>query len=119
MMSYRFACTRPDLVGGVMSLAGVLVLPACPNASGVRILQIHGLDDSVIPVQGGGGGERFNGEPFRTVQQTADALRAGGAVVDTVLLPGSSHGIGSLDDTLRATQGVSVATRLAQFVQGF
>ncbi len=118
MMSYRFACTRPDLVEGVMSLSGVLVIPSCANASGVRILQVHGLDDPIVPIGGGGGGERLAGAPFRSVQETADGLRAGGATVETLLVPGADHAIQSLDANLRAALGVSLATRLGQFVQG-
>jgi polyhydroxybutyrate depolymerase len=118
MMSYRFACTRPNLVGGVVALAGVLVIPSCPDSRGVRILHVHGLEDPIVPIQGGGGGERLAGAPFRSVQQTTDALRAGGASVDTFLVPGANHAIQSLDSGMQAAIGLSLAARIGQLVRG-
>jgi polyhydroxybutyrate depolymerase len=118
MMSYRFACTRPDLVAGVMGLAGVFVMSSCPNSAGVRILHVHGLEDRLVPIGGGGGGDRLAGAPFRSVQQTTDALRAGGARVDVLFVPGADHPVESIDSAMRSALGLSIAARLGQFVRG-
>lgn len=118
MMSYRFACTRSDLVRGVVALAGVLVIPSCANASGVRVLHVHGLQDGIVPIEGGGQGNRLAGAPFRSVQQTTDALRAGGASVDVILIPGAEHPVESLDAGARADRGVTLPMIVGQFVRG-
>lgn len=118
MMSYRFACSRSHLIGGVVGLAGVLVTPSCPNASGVRILHIHGHEDQIVPIRGGGAGNLLAGAPFRPVSETTNALRAGGARVETLLITGADHGIGSIDRGMRATFGRSVAEQVRLFVQG-
>jgi polyhydroxybutyrate depolymerase len=118
MMSFRLACTRPDLVRGVVALAGVLVIPSCANASGVRVLHLHGTRDPIVPVDGGGQGNRLADAPFRSVQQTDDALRAGGASVEVILVPGAEHEVASIDRGLRESQGVSVSALVGQFVRG-
>lgn len=118
MMAYRFACTRPDMIGGVIGLAGVLVIPSCPNSAGVRILHVHGLEDNLVPIGGGGGGDRLAGQPFRSVQQTTDALRAGGARVEVLYVPGAEHPVESLEAGLRADRGTGIAALVGSFVRG-
>jgi polyhydroxybutyrate depolymerase len=118
MMSYRLACTRPDLVGGVVAIAGVLAIPSCDNSAGVRVLHIHGLQDPVVPIDGGGQGVRLTDQPFRSVQQTTDAVRAGGASVELLLVPGGEHEVDSIDRALRAELGQTLAGLVGQTVRG-
>lgn len=118
MLSYRFACERHTMLRGVVSLAGVLVMPNCANASGVRILEIHGLQDTTVPVGGGGAGDRLMGTGFRSVDQTVEALRAGGASVQVVLLQGGEHQAQTLDAAMRAEKGVTLASVVGDFVRG-
>jgi polyhydroxybutyrate depolymerase len=118
MMSYRLACTRPDLVGGVVAISGVLAIPRCDNAAGVRVLHIHGLQDPIVPVAGGGQGVRLTDQPFPSVQQTTDAVRAGGASVELLLVPGGEHEVESIDRALRGELGQSLASLVGQTVRG-
>lgn len=119
MLSYRFACERSDLVAGIVALAGVLVTPSCVNASGVRVLHVHGLQDTTVPIGGGGAGERLmGGAGFRSLDETVATVRAAGASVDVVLLQGGEHQAQTLDAALRAEQGITLATLVGRFIRG-
>ena len=54
-MSYRMACTHPELVAAIVSLAGATFgNPAdCAPSAPVAVLQIHGTADDVIAYGGG------------------------------------------------------------------
>lgn len=53
-MSYRMACDRPDLIAGIVNLAGAAHGDAVPCDVGeaVSILHIHGDADDVVPYEG-------------------------------------------------------------------
>jgi polyhydroxybutyrate depolymerase len=54
-MGHRMACDHPDLVAGIVSIAGAIEIdPAlCKPREGVHILHVHGTKDSVIHFDGG------------------------------------------------------------------
>lgn len=52
-MAYRLACSSPDLVAGIASLAGAEVEPPCTPARPVSVLQIHGTADTTVTLDGG------------------------------------------------------------------
>jgi polyhydroxybutyrate depolymerase len=54
-MAHRFACERPDLVRGIVSIAGTgpLDRSACKAPSSLRVLQIHGDADPIVTYEGG------------------------------------------------------------------
>lgn len=49
-MSYRMACERPDLIAGIVSLAGAMPLDtsACTPSEPVAVAQVHGTADGTI-----------------------------------------------------------------------
>jgi polyhydroxybutyrate depolymerase len=53
-MSYRMACDAADLVDGIMSLAGATFdeQSRCAPSRPVKILQVHGTADVIIPIRG-------------------------------------------------------------------
>ena len=56
-LAYRLACERADKIAAIVSIGGAA--PAtCKPSSPVAVLEIHGRDDTVVPVAGGklGGG---------------------------------------------------------------
>ncbi len=61
-MSHRLACDRPELIAGIVSLAGAVWKDAtrCTPASPVNVLQVHGTLDAVIKY---GGGSATTGAP--------------------------------------------------------
>jgi polyhydroxybutyrate depolymerase len=54
-MAHRLACERPDLIHGVIALAGTGPLdPAlCKRPRDLRVLQVHGDADPIVPYAGG------------------------------------------------------------------
>jgi polyhydroxybutyrate depolymerase len=53
-MSYRMACDRPDLIAGIVNLAGAAhgnSVP-CDVSEAVSVLHIHGDADDVVPYEG-------------------------------------------------------------------
>ncbi len=54
-MAHRFGCEAPDLVRGIVSIsgAGPLEPVTCRAASALRVLQIQGDADPIVPYQGG------------------------------------------------------------------
>jgi polyhydroxybutyrate depolymerase len=116
MMSYRFACERRSMIRGVVGLSVPIVIPVCDNASGVRILHVHGTADSTVPLEGGGRGDRLMGADFRSLEQTVGILRAGGAQVEVMLVPGAEHGAQEVDAGLRREMGVTLGQVTLQFM---
>ena len=121
MMSFRFACERNTMLGGAVTMAGALVRPTCTNAAGVRILHVHGLQDTNVPVSGGGGGmgERLTGDGgFPPLEQTRARLRSAGASMQTILLQGGEHSTRTLDTAMQRERGTSLANVVGNFVRG-
>jgi len=54
-MAHRLACEAPDLVRGIVSISGVgpLEAPTCKGAQNLRVLQVHGDADRIVPYAGG------------------------------------------------------------------
>lgn len=54
-MAHRFGCEAPDLVRGIVSVSGSGPLEpvACRTPSSLRVLQIHGDADPIVPYGGG------------------------------------------------------------------
>jgi len=84
----------------------------------VRVLHVHGVRDTIVPVGGGSAGDFLTGKSFRTVDETASALRAGGASVEVILLQSGEHNVQTLDAAMRAERGVTLASIVGGFVRG-
>ena len=54
MMAYDLACTAADVFSSVAIMSGVRLDGACSESISKSILHIHGRDDTVIPLDGGG-----------------------------------------------------------------
>ena len=91
MMAYRLGCERSDLIGGIGSVAGAMVLDACHPAKPVTVIEIHGTADGLVPYEGGrtAGGATQPSPPTPDVTQrwaqlnacpTAPAVTVEGAV---------------------------------------
>jgi len=54
-MAHRIACEAPDLVRGIVSISGVgpVEPPTCERAENLRVLQVHGDADRIVPYAGG------------------------------------------------------------------
>ncbi|MDF3070172.1 MAG: uncharacterized protein K0R38_5773 [Polyangiaceae bacterium] len=54
-MAHRLACERPDLVRGIIAIAGTgpMSRAACRAPTSLRVLQIHGEQDPIVTYPGG------------------------------------------------------------------
>ena len=78
MMALRYGCERADTVSAIAVVAASTVSPCMP-ATGVDVLDLHGLRDAVVPVNGG-----TNARLRTTFERAEKSLlpfrRAGGAI---------------------------------------
>lgn len=70
MMALALACARPDVVAGVLVVAGGHLTP-CRPARSVPVLQVHGTDDTVVPY----GGTRYSDFLATSVPPVGDTQR--------------------------------------------
>jgi polyhydroxybutyrate depolymerase len=93
MMSLRLACEAADIFAAAGVQSGALVSSPCKPAKPVSLLQIHGTDDNVVPIDGGSGvlGGSTVYPPAREASQTiasSDACAAVPSTVDDATNPG-------------------------------
>lgn len=77
IMSFRFACERPDLVRAIAPVAGSLEVPKCSPSSGVSLLAIHGDADQNHPLEGGEGERSIAGVAFVSMEKSLELWTAG------------------------------------------
>jgi len=52
MMAHRLACDLSDRILAIASVSGALVTATCNPARPVSVLEVHGTEDSQVPMQG-------------------------------------------------------------------
>ena len=73
-LAHRLACNRPDLIDGIVVLAGAAPLDAaCVEGGTVDVLIVHGQEDQVVRFDGGDGllGQDASG-PYPSARQSAE-----------------------------------------------
>jgi polyhydroxybutyrate depolymerase len=66
-LSYRLACEMSDTFAAVAPVAGSLLIDPCQPAQSISVMDVHGLNDDVVPYEGGGD---FNTTPIEDVIHT-------------------------------------------------
>jgi polyhydroxybutyrate depolymerase len=59
LLSYRLACEMSDTFAAVAPAGGVLMYEPCAPQQPVSLMHVHGMQDSVVPFDGGGSGIQF------------------------------------------------------------
>ncbi len=95
MMAYRLMCERGN-VAGVLAISGPLMVDACPNASGINVLHIHGRLDDNVPVEGGYSLKSREKIKWNSVSNTEQTLKSAGANVAVKILPDAGHRLPSI-----------------------
>lgn len=76
LMSYRLACEAPDIIRGVMAVAGTDNTSVCAPQQTVPILHVHALNDDHVLYNGGAGEAAFRNRDavtdFRSVPDTIE-----------------------------------------------
>jgi polyhydroxybutyrate depolymerase len=93
MMSYRYACERPQNIMGVFAIGGVFVTEDCNSLGAVKVLHIHGEEDDTIPLQGGGKGVALMGAPFPSLKDTEQFLKQKDAKYAIEIVRGAGHSV--------------------------
>lgn len=114
MMIYRYMCEGSAPVAGAAIISGANMTGGCGRSTGGRALLVHGAEDDNVPVAGGRGAGVAD-VAFTPLQQSADALRAGGTRVQVEVVPGAGHSMRSIDSAVRAQTGRG----LPDYVTGF
>jgi len=73
MMTYRLACEIPDKIAAIVSVSGTLSIDRCEGANDVAVLEIHGDQDTNVPL-GGGKGIGPSNVVFRSVADSLDII---------------------------------------------
>lgn len=89
MMAARAACERPDLFAAAASVAGPLLVP-CPNPS-LRLLDVHGEDDPIVPIAGGWSSVAAFAFPREDDIRARLRAQHPDATYDLVRVPGLGH----------------------------
>ena len=74
MMSYRLACEAPDLIRGIMAVAGTDNTVRCSPTRPVAVLHIHARNDDRVPFEGGVGGGFKEGLPVAPFASVPDTI---------------------------------------------
>ncbi|ADM09554.1 LpqC [Parvularcula bermudensis HTCC2503] len=77
MFSYLLACRMSDTIAAIAPVAATMTTRSCNPSKPVRVLHIHGTEDSNIPLEGGSGSLSLanNADSYPSVQQTIDFWR--------------------------------------------
>ena len=116
MMAMRLMC-ETTVFAGAVSIAGPLNIPVatCPNASGRRILSIHGALDGTIPIEGGHGPRSVTDVDFVSEEKTKQIMVASGADFHLDIVADANHGVSDIDEKLKASDGRSLAETATHF----
>lgn len=63
MMTYAWACARPEDLAGIGPVAGALVAP-CQPAPAITVVAVHGTADRNVPINGGVGPRSVSHYPY-------------------------------------------------------
>jgi len=115
MMSYKFACNKPEVIAALVAVSGQLMINKCNNSKGVRILHIHGNNDEQVPMRGGKGG--LKGYTYKSIEQTKAEVEKSGATMEVRVLSGTGHKLAEINKTLKQKGEGGLADVIADFLK--
>lgn len=115
MMASAFACLHPEKLRGVVSVSGTLLEKECRPAEKLHVLAIHGMLDSITPLEGGRGTNHDNIE-MPPVARGLEALRQAGASVELHTVETGKHSWGGMKERFQLEEGYSLTERIADFL---
>jgi polyhydroxybutyrate depolymerase len=75
VMSYRYACEGTYPIAAIGPVSGTASF-VCAKPHAVSVMEIHGVDDHNIPIEGGQGSKGVTKGAWLPVQQTLDTFRS-------------------------------------------
>lgn len=97
LMSYRLACEAPDIIRGIMAVAGTDNTTICAPSRPVPVLHVHALNDDHVLYNGGAGEGAFRNRKAvadfvsvpATIEKWVALNRAEPAAVRVLAVPGA------------------------------
>jgi poly(3-hydroxybutyrate) depolymerase len=116
MMSQRMICNSKVFAAAV-AVSGPLAATStrCPDASGRRVLAIHGANDANVPINGGVGERGISRVAFPSEQSSKDTMVGSGASYDLQILPGVDHALSHIEASIEANEHRTLGEKAAQF----
>ena len=110
-------CALPILIDAVVAISGAKSGANCVGVAGMRILNIHGEDDTTAPMDGGSTAKK----PQIVHDSVAVAGRSmvdQGATFKLITVPGAGHMIPGIDQGMQANGGIGLPMTILNFIFG-
>lgn len=118
MMTQRVIC-ETNLYKDAITLSGTLQMnvETCPHAKGSRIMNIHGAQDTNLPIEGGhtksGANKKTN---YKSQEYTKDVFSQSGVAYELLLLEGADHSPSTLNEILIKEHGMTLPEKIVDYV---
>lgn len=116
MMSMRIMC-ETNLYQEAVVYSGTLQMDVeyCPQASGKRIMNIHGSQDTNLPIEGGHTKDGFNKRTnYKSQAYARELFESSGGVYDLLVLEGADHSPETLNAKLIETEGLTLPEKIVR-----
>ena len=115
MLTYRYACTYPETITGIVPVSGTLTVDGCASAAGVKVLAVHGAADRIVPWEGGQG-DTVEDFDFMGLRDALNEMHRAGAEVELIRLERGRHAWGEIKARFLHEQGFPLSERIADFI---
>ena len=111
MMSYLLMCRRPDLIHGVVGVAGTVSFDGC-TPSRTRIIHIHGDRDQTVPLEGDM--DLSDGRNFESLAIQQALFNRTGIRGETLIVMGVDHPLQAINDGLIHQYNFSITDKVLE-----
>lgn len=118
MMTLRIMC-ETTLYKDAITLSGTLQtsVQKCPHAKGSRIMNVHGAQDTNLPVEGGHTKTGLNKKTYYNSQEhTKDVFSQSGVEYELLLLEGADHSPSTLNEILIREYGMMLPEKIVDYL---
>ena len=118
MMTQRVIC-ETNLYKDAITLSGTLQMnvESCPNAKGSRIMNVHGAQDTNLPVEGGHTKSGVNKKTnYKSQEHTKDVFRKSGVEYELLLLDRADHSPSTLNEILIKEHGMTLPEKIVDYL---
>jgi len=119
MMTQRVMC-ETSLYKDAITLSGTLQMnvKTCPHAKGSHIMNIHGAQDTNLPIEGGhtktGANKKTN---YKSQEYTKGVFSQSGVEYELLLLEGADHSPSTLNEILIKEHGMTLPEKIVDYLE--
>ncbi len=116
MMIQRIVC-ETALLAAAVPISGGLESGAstCADASGKRLLALHGAEDKNVPIEGGRSSKGISRVAFTSQAATAQVWRSAGAEYVLQVVPGADHSVDAIHAQIVRAESQTLAEKIARY----